>query len=439
MTTHELIAATHAPAAPADRSAVQVLRGLDGAIARLAVIVIAATGLTAMLPRLAPIDAITPLVAAAAFCVAALTRRRATSMAWLAAIVGAFAGAMLPIAQSRLVDPRIVGIERWEVWALVSGIAATGALWIAADYATRPDHVVHRMTGPVAGVLLGWFVVAVVVAFGATVSGQRTDPAFTWYDLATAPIAAFSLFIAVLTALGAAADIRAAMTRARSRLAGAGGEPPGAWTLLTATVRELTPGIAAAEAARASAERRELAGDLHASVVPSLRRAIEEAEGGADPSAVLRHLRAADLELERLMTERWPIVLETFGLVAALEDVAERLEASGAPEIVIDIARSEGRPPREVERAAWRFAQVTIDNAIRHGRPSRVDVRVSVGPAQARLEVADDGPGLDPSALTGGGRGLADARAIGARVGARVAFDGRPGGGTRASFDWPAR
>jgi signal transduction histidine kinase len=415
------------------------IRSVDGAIARLALIVIGATALTAALPRLVAIDAITPLVAAAAFCVAALTRRRAPSIAWLASIVGAFAAAMVPIAQSRLVDPRILGIERWEAWAAVSGVAAVIAMWIAADYATRPDHRLDPAAVPVAGALVGWFVIAVLVAFGATLAGQRTDPAFTWYDVATAPIAAFSLFVAVLTALGAGADLRAALTRARTRLARAGSSTPATWTLLTETVRELTPGLAAAEAARASAERREIAGDLHASVVPSLRRAIEEAEGGADPTAVLRHLRAADLELERLMADRWPIVLETFGLVAALEDLAERLEASGSPPIEIEIERADGRPPRDVERAAWRFAQVTLDNAIRHAAAGAIDVHVATGPDAATMTIADDGAGLGATASHRlGSRGLEDAAHAAAAVGASTRVRASPEGGTTASFAWPA-
>jgi signal transduction histidine kinase len=420
------------------RSAAGTIRSVDGAIARLAVVVVAATALTASLPRAAAIDAITPLVAAAAFCVAALTRRRAPSIAWLAAIVGSFAAAMLPIAQSRLIDPRTQGVERWELWAIASGLTAATALWIAADYATRPARRFDPVAVPAAIFLVGWFLLGVVVAVAATLAGQRTDPAFTVYDVATAPVAAFALFLAVLTGLGAGADIGAALARARST-ASAAGPAPGTWSVLTATIRELTPGIAAAEAARATAERREIAGDLHASVVPSLRRAIAEAEGGADPTAVLRHLRAADLELERLMADRWPVVLETFGLVAALEDLAERLEAGGAPPIALEIERSDGRPPRDVERAAWRFAQLSLDNAVRHACAAAIEIRLAVAVDEATLAIRDDGAGFDPaSPARRGARGHADLRSLAASVGADATIASRPGDGATCAFAWRA-
>src|SRR6185369_7847802 len=85
------------------------------------------------------------------------------------------------------------------------------------------------------------------------------------------------------------------------------------WAFALATFRELVPGQSAAGEATAAAERTRLAGDLHAAVLPGLRRAIAEAETGGDPEALARHLRSVDLELERLMADRWPVVLEAFG------------------------------------------------------------------------------------------------------------------------------
>ncbi|HEY8437801.1 MAG TPA: ATP-binding protein, partial [Candidatus Limnocylindrales bacterium] len=149
---------------------------------------------------------------------------------------------------------------------------------------------------------------------------------------------------------------------------------------------------------------------------------------------------AADLELERLMADRWPIVLETFGIVAALEDLAERVEAGGSPPISIDVERAEGRPPAEVEQAAWRFAQVTLDNAMRHAVAREIRVVVSVDPGRVHLVVGDDGRGFDPGVVARpAARGLADATARAAAIGGRVTVAPAPAGGTAARFDWPAR
>ena len=191
-----------------------------------------------------------------------------------------------------------------------------------------------------------------------------------------------------------------------------------------------------------AAERTRLAGDLHAVVLPSLRRAIAEAEAGGDPEAVARHLRAVDLELERLMADRWPVVLEAFGLVRALEDLAERLEADGSPPVTIEVEHGGAgdRQPAPVERAAWRFALVTLDNAVRHAAASAITVSVATAPDRLHLVVADDGRGLPatPSPQRPHGRGLPDATRRAADVGATVEVRSRPTNGTEATFDWSA-
>jgi signal transduction histidine kinase len=209
-----------------------------------------------------------------------------------------------------------------------------------------------------------------------------------------------------------------------------------------ATLRELMPGQAAAAEATVAAERTLLAGDLHAVVLPGLRRAIAEAESGGDPDTLARHLRSIDLELERLMADRWPVVLEAFGLVAALEDLAERIEADSRLAVQIDVERAGERPPAAIERAAWRMAQIAIDNAVRHAAASLVSIVVSVDPDRLSLVVADDGRGFDPAAagaVRAGARGLADATRRAGAIGATIRIDARPAGGTTVAFDWAAR
>jgi len=211
-----------------------------------------------------------------------------------------------------------------------------------------------------------------------------------------------------------------------------------AWRLGAATARELVPGGAAAEEAALAAERTRLAGELHAVVLPSLRRAIAEAETGGDLDRLAAHLRTVDLELERLMADRWPVVLEAFGLVRALEDLAERLEADGGPPVSIDVEVAGRRPPPNVERAAWRFAQVTLDNAIRHAAAGSIAIRIAADPGRLQLSITDDGRGFDTASPSRGSRGLLDTRHRAEAVGASVAVRSDLGRGTTATFDWPA-
>jgi signal transduction histidine kinase len=392
---------------------------------------------------LVPVDPVPILLALGAACVAVLTRASAPTIAWLATIVGAFAGSAVAIAQSRAADPAAMTLASWLGWAAPAGVGAFVAIAVALGYATRRDHPVPALAIAFARTLVAWLAIAIVVTLVAAAAGGRSDPAITWEDFATLPISRFVPFVVIVTAIGALADIRRGVHRARDRI---GPAVPGessarrAWALAIATANELIPGQTAAARATIEAERVRLAGDLHASVLPQLRRAIADAESGGDPDALARHLRSVDLELERVMAERWPIVLESFGLVTALEDLAERLEADGAPPITIEVERVEGRPPAAVERTAWRFAQVALDNAVRHAAATTISVNVSIDPVLVRLVIADDGRGLDSaSGARPAARGLADAARRAAEIGASTGVAGRANGGTEASFEWVAR
>ncbi|HEX2753989.1 MAG TPA: ATP-binding protein [Candidatus Limnocylindrales bacterium] len=418
---------------------------LDLAIAGFSLTAVATTVLSLGQPAITPIGPIPILLALGAFCVAALARRPAPSLAWIATIGGSFAASSIPIDQARAADPGQLGVGPWLGLAVPASVGAIVTLGIAARYATRADRRLGRIAVPVSVGLFAWLVVACATTIGLIGTGQaRADPEFTWIDVATAPIAGFVRFVVVVTTLGVLADVRAGYERARERLAG----PPTttaaaerAWALAVATIRELVPGQSAAEEASLAAERTRLAGDLHATVLPGLRRAIAEAESGGDPDVLARQLRTVDLELERLMADRWPVVLEAFGLVAALEDLAERIEADTSLGVQIDVERAGDRPPPTIERAAWRVAQLAVDNAARHAEASLVTVTVSVDVERLVLAIADDGRGFDPDtagAVRAGARGLADATRRAAAVGAAIRIEPRPGGGTTVTFDWTA-
>jgi signal transduction histidine kinase len=417
-------------------------RALDLAIAAFAITALATTAAAFGQPALAPVAALPILVALGGFCLAALTRRSAPSVAWVATILGSYAAATIPIAQARAADPGTIGVGAWLGFAIPASVGAIVTLAIAARYASRPGRRLDPVAVPLSLGLLVWLVIACGTTVGLIVAGEaRADPAFTWVDVATAPIATFAPFVVLVTALGVAADLRSGAERAVGRLgpATASRRSERAWSVGIATVRELLPGQSAADEASLAAERTRLAGDLHAVVLPTLRRAIAEAEAGGDPDVLARQLRAVDLELERVMADRWPVVLEAFGLVAALEDLAEQVEAGGGPAVELDVGRVGERPEPQIERAAWRIAQVTIDNAVRHAGATTITVAISVDASGVALSVADDGRGFDRASLGAvrpAARGLADAQRRAAAIGGSLDVGPRPDGGTVVRFAW---
>jgi signal transduction histidine kinase len=420
-------------------------RTVDLAVWRSGLLAIGSLVLLVGRPDAAPAVEVVPLlIAAAGVCLGLLAARRAPSIAWLAAIGASYVASTLWFARARSFRPSDGDLGLWMVLAAGASLWAVASLWTAARYATRPGNRIEPVAAPVAIGVLGWTIVACLTSLGVVAAGQRApDPEFNWIDVATVPVLFFLPFLLALTALGIAADVRAARDRARLRVEGASSAatPAGerAWALALATSRELLPGRAAVEEAAQEAERARLAGDLHAAVLPTLRRAIAEAEAGGDPDDLARRLRTVDLELERLMADRWPVVLEALGLVAALEDLAERLEADGAPPIGIDVEAAAGRPPASIERAAWRFAQVALDNAVRHADASAITIAIRVDLRRVRLSVTDDGRGFDATAARrSGARGLADSTRRAAKVGAAVRVGPSDPAGTTATFDWEA-
>ena len=387
-------------------------------------------------------DLLPVLIGAAGVCLALIARRSAPGLAWMALILGSLVAASIPIGLSRAADPQLVGLGRWLVVAIRASAAAIATVAIAALYATRPERQLTARVSTLASFLVAWLAVACLVVVVLVIAGARADPDFNLVDIATTPTALFVHFVLLLAGLGVAGDLRAAAIRADEGLIGArergrADERPIAHRL-RAIVRELIPGQADADAAALDAERARLAGDLHAVVLPLLRRAIAEAEAGFPIENLAERLRSVDLELERLMADRWPVILEAFGLVDALEDLAERTEAGSAVQVALEIDRSAGRPRPEVERAAWRVAQLALDNAVRHAAASQITIVIAVDPERVRLSIADDGRGFDPAdPVRAGARGLVDLGRQAAAVGGRVTIEAGSAIGTVVRFEWP--
>ena len=68
---------------------------------------------------------------------------------------------------------------------------------------------------------------------------------------------------------------------------------------------------------------------------------------------------------------------------------------------------------KPVGSAAFRIIQESLTNAIRHADATRIDTRVDCAATGLRIEIADDGRGLNGHPSTGGGLGM---RGIQARV-----------------------
>lgn len=183
-------------------------------------------------------------------------------------------------------------------------------------------------------------------------------------------------------------------------------------------------------------ERDRQARVLHQQVLPPITASLAALDAGlvATPATMLRSLASdlrQDLEQEQLL------VLRTGGLEPTLMSAAAHLESVGLA-CSVDVRAADGRPPWEVEIAAWRIAQEALTNALRHSSASSVDMVVSVSPSAISIDVTDDGVGMQrPTGSVPGHLGLLDMRERAREVGGRVdVLPARPTG-LRVSFRWP--
>ena len=400
-------------------------------------------------PPPSPEDLVPHLWGIAALLTVALTRSWAPAVAWVALVIGAAASALGAVGLVR--DIRTAtGDDQVPLLGAIVTVALLVAPAIGAAYATHDGH----RSRPV--IALAWGTVLVLggalsIAFVARAMGGEGGGVPEWSWMAV---------IAVLLVTGLTRDLGpvAGRTRARTAAPGAtgrgrdaagptGGGATGAGALSVARIflDELVPGREAARAAAAEAERGRIAADLHADVLPALRQALAEAEAGGTVERLAADLRSAVDEVESLLTTRRSIVLEELGLVPALEWLAERVEERSPVRVEIEVDEagpSDGRPPREVERAAFRIAQLALDNVVRHAPGATVRVAVAAGSTGVRLRVVDDAssPPIDETgALRRGRRGIADMRAEARACGAAVEVGrGRDDLGTLIGLRWPA-
>jgi signal transduction histidine kinase len=121
----------------------------------------------------------------------------------------------------------------------------------------------------------------------------------------------------------------------------------------------------------------------------------------------------------------YPPLLEEQGLAAAL---AAQYQRSRLPvRMTVD---GTARYPIEAEAAVYFCVLEALQNASKHARASRIDVRIEAGDAGLTFEVEDNGVGFD-AATTGRGSGLQNLTDRLSVLGGAVTVESTPGAGTQ--------
>jgi signal transduction histidine kinase len=213
-----------------------------------------------------------------------------------------------------------------------------------------------------------------------------------------------------------------------------------------ATVQSVTEERLRQSLMAAERERARWARELHDSVLQGMgsrRVLLSAALKSGDPerlrSAVEEGLRevARDIDdLRGLITELRPATLDQLGLVAALEDLAERVRHSAEIELATDLQIDAGGLDPELETAVYRLVQEALTNIVKHAGAGRIDLQVQGGAGRLDVLVSDDGRGFEPAGRHSG-FGLTGMRERVELSGGELQIESRPGAGVRVMASFP--
>ncbi len=175
-----------------------------------------------------------------------------------------------------------------------------------------------------------------------------------------------------------------------------------------------------------------------------LEETVRDVPQAASEIGEIRKVAKSALEgIRTTLLNLRPPALEDLGLEAAVTAHLDRLKALRPFEIRVSfepgIARSLSRTD---EIQVFRVLQEASSNAVRHGRPARVEVRAGRAPEGRYFEVQDDGAGMgkvSEEALSQAGRhGLKSMKERSEAIGGTLTFIPGEGGGTLVRLLIPA-
>jgi signal transduction histidine kinase len=190
-------------------------------------------------------------------------------------------------------------------------------------------------------------------------------------------------------------------------------------------------------------ERRRLARELHDETGQALTsillglRAVEEANDGVDVGE-LRELVVGTLQdVRRLAVQLRPKALDDFGLVPALERLAQTFTEASGIRVQLEANVGDERLPSEAETTVYRLVQEALTNVVKHAGANEVSILVLRRDGMLTAVVEDNGSGFDPDAVRSDSLGLDGMRERVALHDGRLTVESAPGAGTTLRVEVP--
>ena len=193
-------------------------------------------------------------------------------------------------------------------------------------------------------------------------------------------------------------------------------------------------------------ERKLLAYEIHDGLIQYATAAAMYAEAarsqkqlsGDDPNLALAHelMRRMVQEGRRLINGLRPVVLDQFGLVAAVKALCAEQPAA-KPEIEFVVEGAWERMPPTLETALFRIVQEALTNARKHSQSDKVRVVLQREANRIELEIKDWGVGFEPAPRSNRIHGLNGIQERVRLLGGQFRLETGPNQGTRLTVEFP--
>ncbi len=206
---------------------------------------------------------------------------------------------------------------------------------------------------------------------------------------------------------------------------------------------------------------RQLQRDLHdgpTQLVAALEMSIEFCQKALekDPSLVKAELenmaritQKATHQMRTLLFELRPLVLETQGLVAALQSFVERRQVEEKAHLHLHIhahtpSKQISRLAGQTESALFAIVQEAVNNALKHAHADNIFIKLNERDGQLTVTVLDDGLGFDAANIRNdyerrGSYGMINMKERAELAGGTLKLTSAPGAGTEIQVTVPVR
>ena len=214
---------------------------------------------------------------------------------------------------------------------------------------------------------------------------------------------------------------------------------------------ELRDAALASEQIATARERNRLARELHDTLAHAMTGTVIQLEAagavwdqdlGEARALVERALegtRTGLAEARRAIEDLRASPLEDLGLAGALSWLADDANSVSEIEVGTSIHGDTDDLSASLEQAAYRIAEESLVNAVRHADASHANIALRVDASSLELSVHDDGKGFDAEAVPDGRHGLQGMFERADLVGGTVDVESAPGEGTTVRLVAPRR